>query len=59
MQTYTDKLGELGIEALEENKAEIKEAIKESQLEILKKAPQYLERLIDVFGNMLVDNGGE
>jgi len=50
MKTYTDKLQELGVEALEENRDEIKKAFKESQLEILKKAPQYLEELIDVFG---------
>jgi len=54
MQTYTDKLQELGIETLEENRDEIKKAIKESQLEILKKAPQYLEKLMDVFADMFV-----
>jgi len=56
MQTYTDKLQELGKETLEENKKEIKEAIKESQIEIIKKAPQYLDKLIDMFGDIMASS---
>ena len=47
MQTYIDKLQELGIEALEENKDAIKKAIADSQIEIIKKAPQLLEKVLD------------
>ena len=47
MQTYTGKLQELGIEALEENKDAIKKAIADSQIEIIKKAPQLLEKALD------------
>ena len=47
MQTYTDKLRELGVEALEENKDAIKKAIADSQIEIIKKAPQLLEKVLD------------
>ena len=47
MQTYLDKLQELGIEALEENKDAIKKAIADSQIEIIKKAPQMLEKVLD------------
>ena len=56
MQTYTDKLQELGIEALEENKGEIKKAIAESQIEIIKKASQYLDKLIDIFSDIIVSD---
>ena len=56
MQTYTDKLQELGIEALEENKEEIKKAITESQIEIIKKASQYLDKLIDIFSDIIVSD---
>ena len=47
MKTYTDKLQELGIEALEENKDKIKTAIIDCQIEIINKAPQYIEQLIE------------
>ena len=47
VQTYMDKLRELSIEALEENKDAIKRAIADSQIEILKKAPQLLEKVLD------------
>ena len=47
MQSYTDKLQEIGIEALEEGKDKIKKAIVDSQIEIIAKAPQYIERLIE------------
>jgi len=47
MQTYTDKLQELGIEALEENKDAIKKAMTDSLIEIIRKSPQLLERLVD------------
>ena len=47
MQTYIDKLQELGIEALEENKEAIKKAIADSQIEIIRKAPQMLEKVLD------------
>jgi hypothetical protein len=47
MQTYTDKLRELGVEALEENKDAIKKAIADSQIEIIKKAPQLLEKVME------------
>ena len=60
MQTYTDKLQELGVEALEKNKDEIEKAIKESQIEIIKKAPQYLDKLIGILGDtMIADSGDE
>ena len=48
MQTYFDKLQELGVEALEENKDAIKKAIAESQIEIIKKAPQMLKDVLDM-----------
>ena len=58
MQTYMDKLQELGIEALEENKDAIKKAIAESQIEIIKKAPQLLEKVLDaVFSECDCDDG--
>ena len=47
MQTYTDKLQELGVEALEENKDAIKKAMTDSLIEIIRKSPQLLERLVD------------
>ena len=59
MQTYIDKLEEIGIEALEENKDEIKKAIKESQVEIIRKAPQHVEKLIDVLSDAISDVEGE
>ena len=48
MQTYMDKLQELGIEALEENKDAIKKAIADNQIEIIKKAPQMLKDILDM-----------
>ena len=48
MQTYIDKLQELGIEALEENKDAIKKAIADSQIEIINKAPQMLKDVLDM-----------
>lgn len=60
MKGYTDKLTELGIEALEENKKEIKDAIKESQIEIIKKTPQYLEKILDYLPDIFAgENHGE
>ena len=59
MQTYTDKLQELGKDALEENKIEIKKAIKESQIEVIKNAPQYLDKLIDMFGDIITSSDSE
>ena len=58
MQTYTDKLQELGIEALEENKDVIKKAIADSQIEIINKAPQLLEKVLDaMFSECDCDDG--
>jgi TRAP-type C4-dicarboxylate transport system substrate-binding protein len=54
MQTYVDKLQELGVQSLEENKDKIKAAMVESQLELIKKAPQLMERLLDSIGDMLI-----
>jgi len=54
MQTYVDKLQELGVQSLEENKDKIKAAMVESQLELIKKAPQLIERLLDSIGDMLI-----
>ena len=51
MQSYIDKLQELGIEALEENKEEIKKAIRESQIEIIKKSPQYLNQALELLSS--------
>ncbi len=48
MISYFDKLQEIGVESLEENKDEIKKAIKDSQIEIIKKSPQLLEKLLDI-----------
>jgi len=48
VKSYTDKLSELGIKALEENEDEIKKAITESQIEIIQKAPQLLEKFLDI-----------
>jgi hypothetical protein len=60
MQTYLGKLQELGIEALEENKDAIKKALIESQLEIIGKAPQLLEKALDaVFSECECDDGEE
>lgn len=50
MQTYIDKIQEVAIEALEENKSAIKKALTGSLLEIIKKAPQYLEKILDNLG---------
>jgi len=47
MESYTDKLQELGIEALEENKDTIKKALIKAQLEMIDKSPQLLEKVIE------------
>jgi hypothetical protein len=47
MKSYLDKLQELGIETLTEHKDEIKQAMVDSQIEIIKKSPQLLEKLLD------------
>ena len=58
MQTYIGKLQELGVEALEENKDAIKKAIAESQIEIIRKAPQLLEKVLDaMFSECDCDDG--
>ena len=58
MQTYMDKLQELGIEALEENKDAIKKAIAESQIELIRKAPQLLEKVLEaVFSECECEDG--
>ena len=49
MLSYTDKLQEIGIEALEESKEDIKKAIKAAQIEIINKSPQYVEKFISMF----------
>ena len=57
MKTYMDKLQELGIEALDESREEIKKAIIASQIEVISKVPQYLDKLIEVLANSGDDNG--
>jgi hypothetical protein len=47
MKSYIDKLQELGVGALEENKEEIKKAIKDSQIELIQKSPQMLQSLLE------------
>ena len=59
MQTYKDKLQELGVEALEENKVEIKKEIANSVIEMAKKCPQYIEKLLGALCETISYGGGD
>ena len=53
MQSYIEKLEEIGKEALDDNKDKIKKAIVDSQIEMISKVPQYIEKLMEMLSEML------
>jgi len=58
MQTVSEKVNELALEMLEENKENIKKEMHENYIRLINKVPDMVESLVDVLAESIVSGEG-
>jgi len=58
MQTVSEKVNELALEMLEENKENIKKEMHENYIRLINKVPDMVESFIDVLAESIVSGEG-